>query len=62
MSIRNIPFFNTEKKLTQNYPKFAAVGFYFQGTQKRVRNGLGKRASNVRATEALLFGLYIFHF
>ena len=31
----------------------AAMGF-FQGTQERVRNSRGKRATSVRATEVLL--------
>ena len=32
----------------------AAMGFFFQGTQERVRNSRGKRAIGVRATEVLL--------
>ena len=36
--------FNMKKrKITLNYPKSAAVGF-FQGTQERVRNSRGRRA------------------
>ena len=46
--------FNIKTKLTLNYPKSAAKGF-FQGTQERVRNSRGKRAISVRATEVLLF-------
>ena len=38
--------FNIKKKLTLNYPKAAAMGF-FQGTQER--------AISVRATEVLLY-------
>ena len=30
--------FNMNKKNTLNYPKSAAKGLFFQGTQKRVRN------------------------
>ena len=36
--------FNMKKrKITLDYPKSAAVGF-FQGTQERVRNSRGRRA------------------
>ena len=45
--------FNIKKKVTVNYPKSAAMGF-FQGTQERVLNNRGKRAISVRATEGLL--------
>ena len=45
--------FNIKKKITLNYPKSAAVGF-FQGTEERVRNSRGRRAISVRATEVLL--------
>ena len=44
---------NIKKKITLNYPKSAAMGF-FPGTQERVRNSRGKRAISVRATEVLL--------
>ena len=37
-------------KITLNYHKSAATGF-FQGTKGRVRNSRGKRAVSVRATE-----------
>ena len=46
--------FNLKKKITVNYPKSVAMGF-FQETQERVRNSRGKRAISVRATEGLLF-------
>ena len=47
--------FNIKKrKITLNYPKSAAMGF-FQGTEKLVRNSHGKRAINVRAIEVLLY-------
>ena len=46
--------FSIKKKITLNYPKSAAVGFFCQGTQERVRNSRGKRAISVRATEVLL--------
>ena len=39
--------FNMNKKDTLNYPKFAALGFFSQGTQERVRNGRGKPANSV---------------
>ena len=38
--------FNIKKKITLNYPKSAAMGF-FQETQERVRNSRGKRAISV---------------
>ena len=40
-------------KITLNYPKSAAKGFFLR-TQERVRNSRGKRAISVRATEVLL--------
>ena len=47
--------FNVKKrKITLNYPKSAAMGF-FQGTEKLVRNSHGKRAISVRAIEVLLY-------
>ena len=45
---------NIKRKITLNYPKSAAMGFLFQGTQERVQNSRGKRAISVRATEVLL--------
>ena len=45
--------FNIKKKITLNYSKSAAMGF-FQGTQERVQNRHGKRVISVRATESLL--------
>ena len=42
-------------KITLNYPKSAAMGFLFQGTQELVRNSRGKRAISVRAIEVLLY-------
>ena len=47
--------FNMNKKDTKNYPKSAAMGFLFQGTQERVRNSRGKQAISVRAIEVLLY-------
>ena len=41
-----------KRKITLNYPKSAAMGF-FQGTQERVRNSRGRRAISVRVTEVL---------
>ena len=49
--------FNIKKKITLNYPKSAAVGF-FQGTQERVRDSHGRQAISVRATEVLLYLYY----
>ena len=46
---------NRKKKITLNYHKSAATEFYFQGTQKRVRNSHGKLAISVRAPEVLLY-------
>ena len=46
--------FNIKKKITLNYPKSAAMGF-FLGIQERVRNSHGKRAISVRAIEVLLY-------
>ena len=43
MGTNNISFFNIKKKITLNYPKSAAKGF-FLGTQERVRNSNGKQA------------------
>ena len=43
-----------KKKITLNYSKSAAMGF-FEGIQERVRNSCGKRAISVRATEVLLY-------
>ena len=53
MSTHIIPFLIQKSKVTLNYPKSAAMGF-FQGTQERVRNSRGRRAISVRATEVLL--------
>ena len=46
--------FNIQKKITLNYPKSAAKGF-FPRTQERVRNSCGKQAISVLATEVLLY-------
>ena len=45
--------FNVKKKITLNYLKSAAL-YFFLGIQERIRNGHGKRAIIVRATEGLL--------
>ena len=50
--------FNIEKKFTINYPKSAAMGF-FQGTQEGILNSRGKGAISVRATEDLLYYIYV---
>ena len=42
---------NQLKKIPNLQPLF----FFFQGTQRRVRNSRGKRAISVRATEVLLY-------
>ena len=39
--------FNIKKKITLNYPKSAAIGFFSQATQEGVRNSRGKRAISV---------------
>ena len=46
--------FNIKKKITLNYPRPAAKGF-FLGTEEHVRNSHGNRAIGVRATEVLLY-------
>ena len=58
MSTQNIPFSIQTKKISLEYHKSAAMGF-FQGTQKRVRTSHGKRAISVRATEVLLYIYFI---
>ena len=55
MSKHNIPLLNLKKKVTLNYTKSAAMGFFFQRTQERVRNSRSKRAFSVRATEVLVY-------
>ena len=46
--------FNINKNYTLNYPYSAAMGFFSQGTEGRVRKSRGKRAISVRAIEVLL--------
>ena len=46
--------FNIKKKITVNYPKSAAMGFFLR-TLERVRHSRVKRAIGVRATEVLLY-------
>ena len=41
--------FNMKKQITLNYPKSAAMGFFYFG------NSRGKRVISVRATEVLLY-------
>ena len=48
--------FNMKKKITRNYSKSAAMGF-FQGTQELVQNSHGKQDICVQATEGLLYYL-----
>ena len=47
--------FNILNKINVNYPKSAAMGFFFQRTQEQVRISRGKRAISVRASEVLLY-------
>ena len=54
MSTLNIPLSIKTKKITLNYPKSAAKGFFLR-TQELIRNSRGKRAISVRATEGLLY-------
>ena len=61
MSTHNIPFFKIKRKITLNYPKSAAMGF-FKGTQSRVRNSRGKRAISVRVTRVQLYFFAVFGF
>ena len=52
--------FNIKKKITQNYPKSAAMNFFWKGLEQ-VRNSSGKQANSVPATEGLLyFDQYVF--
>ena len=46
--------FNIKEKITLNCPTFAVMGF-FQGTQERVPNSGGQRATSVRAMGILLY-------
>ena len=48
--------FIIKNEITSDYSKSAAMGFFTQGTQDRVRNSRGKRAISVRATDVLLNG------
>ena len=52
ISTHSISFLIVKKKITINYSKYAAMGF-FQGTKVRVRKSRGKRAISVRADEVL---------
>ena len=54
MSAHYIPF-SSYKKMALNCPKFAAMGFLFQGTQERVRNSDDKRSIGAQATEVSLY-------
>ena len=54
MSTHSIPFSILKKKITLNYPKYAAMGF-FQGTHEGVRTSRSKRAISVRAIEVLQY-------
>ena len=44
---------NIKRKITLNYPKSAAMGFFLE-IQARVRNSHGERGISVRATEGLV--------
>ena len=55
---KQFSIFNIKNDNHPNYPKSAAMGFFFQGTQGRVRNSRGKLAIRVRATEVLLYFRY----
>ena len=56
MKTHNVPFsIKKKKKITLNYLKPAAKGFFFLGTQERVQNSHGRRAISVRAIEVLLY-------
>ena len=46
--------FIIKNKITLDYPKFAAMGF-FLGAPEGVRNNCGKQAISVQATEDLLY-------
>ena len=49
---------NMKVKNNFNYPKSAAIGFFFQGTQERVRNSRGKRAIVISSVVLTIF-LYL---
>ena len=55
-----------KRKITRNYPKYNNVCscgiFFLFGNQEQVRNSLGKRAISVRATEVLLYFVFILTF
>ena len=51
--------FIIKKKITLDYSKSAAMGF-FQGTQERVGNSRGKPVISVHATEGLLYQHHIY--
>ena len=54
MSAQNIPFSLYKRKSPKIIPNLQIWDF-FQGTQERVRNSRGKRATSVRGTEVLLY-------
>ena len=58
MSTHNNNNFIVKKKITLEYPRTAAIGF-FLGTQERVRNSRGKRAIIVRVTEVLVYMILV---
>ena len=58
MSTHNIPLSIQKRKSHLSIPNIiisAAMGFFFLGTQEKVRNSRGKRAIGVRAIEVLLY-------
>ena len=46
--------YNIKKKITLNYPKSAAMGFFSKGL-KNIRNSRGKQVISVHATGGLLW-------
>ena len=45
MSTQNIPFPKMKKKITQNYPKSAAMGFFSKGTKNKLKTAMVNEAS-----------------
>ena len=50
--------FNIKKENHTKLSQICSQGFFFLGTQERVRNSRGKRAISVRAIEVLLYMVF----
>ena len=51
--------FNIKKENHTKLSQICSYGIFFQWTQERVRNSRGKRAISVRATEVLLYIVFL---